>query len=231
MLPLPLLLLAATDWVVLAPGVEWRSDDGLQIVRVGAPATIDVASGERRTAAEWARQTHAVAVTNASMFLGDLRTSAGHLHCGGLTNQPAWSGDYQSVLAFRPLVPGLPPFTVIDRDQSGAAQTLSRYGCAVQNLRLIRAPGEGVWRAPPRRWAESALALDRSGRLLLVFSKKPVSMETLIDRLLTSDLQIVRAMHLDGGPEASLSVHAGMTQLDLTAGREPVALPNVLVVR
>ena len=224
------LILAASPWVPLSTGVEWRTVDTFQVVRVSSSARLDVAMSERRTAAQWIRATKATAVINASMFQNDQKTSAGHLHCGKRMNQRAWSNDYQSVLAWSPSSAALPAFTVIDLDQAGAKETLGQYACAVQNLRLIRAPGESVWRAPPKKWAESALALDRHGRLLLVFAKAPLSMDVFIDRLLKSDLEIVRAMHLDGGPEASLSLQSGRLQLDFTAGDEPVALPNVLLV-
>lgn len=244
--PLPamltLLVLTAAVWQPVSLGVEWRSmplvpgAEPLQVVRV-TPGTgrlsLGLASetrGGRRTAAQWRKREKAVAVINASMFQNDLRTSAGHLHCGAHVNQAAWSSLYQSVLAFGPRDATLPEFTLVDLDQSGAKETLAKYDCVVQNLRLIRAPGESVWRAPPRQWAESALALDRAGRLLLIFSRTPVSMDELVKKLLASDLEIVRAMHLDGGKEASLSLKAGALQLDFVAADGPVELPNVLLV-
>ncbi|MBK7863068.1 MAG: phosphodiester glycosidase family protein [Archangiaceae bacterium] len=228
---LALVLAAASSWVVVSDGVERRTLDGLQLVRVSAPATLDLGSGERRTAAAWAREQGARVAFNASMFQTDLRTSTGHLHCGKRVNQAAWSRDYQSVLVFRPLAAGLPAFTLVDLDQSGAKETIAKYDCAVQNLRLIKAPGESVWQSAPRRWSEAALALDRQGRLVFVFSQRPVTMPDLIERLLKSDLELVRAMHLDGGPEASLSLRSGGAWLDFTATDEPVALPNVLLVK
>lgn len=221
---------AAPAWVSLAKGVEWRSGP-LQVVRISPEAKLSLGSGERRTAAEWSRETKAAAVINASMFQKDLRTASGHLQCGKLVNQRAWAREFQSVLVFQPKVDGVPPFTVVDLDQSGAQETIAKYDCVVQNLRLVKAPGNSVWRAEPRKWAEAALALDREGRLLFVFSRTPVTMPAFIDALLKSDLGIVRAMHLDGGKEASLSLHSGKLQLDFVAEDGPVELPNVLLVK
>src|SRR5262249_43007310 len=124
---LALLILAAAPWVPLSNGVEWRSTDGFQVIRVSPPASLEVGSGDRRGGGK------AVAAINASMFQLDGRTSAGHLHGGSLVNQRAWNPDYQSVLVFRPAHPGLPPFTIVDLDQSGSKETIAQYTCAVQN--------------------------------------------------------------------------------------------------
>src|SRR5262249_48553900 len=115
-----LVLAAASSWVPLSKGIEWRNQDGLQVVRVSPDARLDVRMSTRRTAAEWLVASKAPAVINASMFQNDGRTSAGHLHCGALVNQRAWPNEYQSVLAFKPASAALPPFTIVDLDQSGA---------------------------------------------------------------------------------------------------------------
>jgi hypothetical protein len=111
----------------------------------------------------------------------------------------------------------------------------------VQNLRLVRAPGENVWQPTHRKWSEAALALDKDGRLLLLFSRKPISMDLYAKALLGSDLNVVRAMHLEGGPEASLSLRTKAEQVDFNGSFETgfvendkvaaqQAIPNVLLV-
>jgi hypothetical protein len=177
---------------------------------------------------QWLRVYGAIAAINAGMYERDLRSSSGHMRCGTHVNQGTWRTDYLSVLAFRPIDETLPPFTIVDLDQSGARETLEKYQCVVQNLRLIRAPGENVWQPTHRKWPEAAAALDRQGRLLLIFSPTPLSMNVFADRLLGSDLELVRAMHLDGGPPASLTVKVGPTIVDYPSSQEIV--PNVLLV-
>jgi hypothetical protein len=245
-------LLAASPWEPLAEGVETRTLrlgtlDDVHVVRVtpGA-ATLDLAlasqaQSDPRTASDWVHRSGAVAGINAGMFESDYRSNTGHLQCGKHINQAHWKSQYQSVLAFRPKDPKLPAFTMVDLDQSGAHETLEKYECLVQNLRLIRAPGENVWQPTKRKWSEAAAALDKDGRLLLLFSRKPISMDAYAKALLDSDLDVVRAMHLEGGPEASLSLRAGKTVVDLNgsfetgfvendsvASQQP--LPNVLLV-
>ena len=67
-------------------------------------------------------------------------------------------------------------------------------------------------------------------------------MKELTDILLALPLAIDSAMHMDGGPPASLSIHAGGVDLDLNGSFETGALesdvvpaqsaiPNVLGVR
>jgi hypothetical protein len=253
MTALALMVLAASPWEHLAEGVETRtmrlgSLDGVHVVRVTpgvAKLQLGLASeakSDPRTAADWAKKSGAVAVINAGMYEPDYRSNTGHLHCGKHVNQAAWKSQYQSVLAFNPKDPKLPAFTMIDLDQSGAMETLEKYQCVVQNLRLVRAPGENVWQPTRRKWSESAAALDNEGRLLLLFSRSPISMDAYARALLASDLGVVRAMHLEGGPEASLSLRStaaqyadfngsfetGFVENDSVASQQP--LPNVLLV-
>jgi hypothetical protein len=106
---------------------------------------------------------------------------------------------------------------------------------------LIKA-GHSVWEQQERRWSEAAVAVDRQGRLLFIFSRYPYTMKELTDILLALPLAIDSAMHMDGGPPASLSIHAGGVDLDLNGSFETGALetdglraqspiPNVLGVR
>jgi hypothetical protein len=93
----------------------------------------------------------------------------------------------------------------------------------------------------PRRWSEAAVAMDRDGRVILAFSRHPYSMHAFNDLLLSASLGITAAMHVEGGPEASLSIHAGGIDLDLNGSyetgfnenddaREQWPIPNLLAV-
>jgi len=114
----------------------------------------------------------------------------------------------------------VPAAVMVDLDAPGAEAGLAAYGTVVQNLRLIRAPGRGVWGKQERRWSEAAVAADKSGRILFIFSRRPYAMQELNDKLLALPLGITAAMHVEGGPEASLSIHAGGVDLDLNGSFE-----------
>ena len=77
-----------------------------------------------------------------------------------------------------------------------------------------------MWGKQERRWSEAAVAADKEGRILFVFSRRPYSMQELNEKLLGLPLGITAAMHVEGGPEASLSIHAGGVDLDLNGSYE-----------
>jgi len=83
-----------------------------------------------------------------------------------------------------------------------------RYNTVVQNLRLIKHPGENRWGMQEQQWSEVALAEDDSGHMLLVYSRTPYPMHTFNEILLEMPLNIVAAQHLEGGPEAQLVIHS-----------------------
>jgi hypothetical protein len=85
------------------------------------------------------------------------------------------------------------------------------------------------------------VATDREGRVIFVFSRHPYSMRAFTDRLLSLPLGISAAMHVEGGPEASLSIHAGGVDIDLNGSyetgfnenddeRQQWPIPNLLAV-
>jgi hypothetical protein len=173
------------------------------------------------------------------MYREDRRTNSGHAHAPGYVNNARWVGAYKSALGIGALKADGPPALMADLDRPDDKTRLSMYGTVVQNLRLIRSPGRGVWAKQDRRWSEAAVAIDKEGRVLFIFSRYPYSMKELIDVLLAQPLAITAAMHVEGGPEASLSIHAGGVDLDLNGSyesgfnendleRQQWPIPNVL---
>jgi hypothetical protein len=236
---LPLLAAAATPaagptWKTVQRGVEYTTVDAgpapadgrIHIVRIDpqqAPLVAVMASagdGKQRTAGAWCRERKLAVAINLGMYAQDKLSNVGHAHAPGHVNNAHWSDTYKSVLAFGPKQPGVPAAAMVDLDTPGAQASLAAYGTVVQNLRLIRAPGRGVWTKQDRRWSEAAVAADRTGHILFIFSRRPWFMQELNDRLLALPLGIVAAMHVEGGPEASLSIHAGGVDLDLNGSYE-----------
>jgi hypothetical protein len=142
--------------------------------------------------------------------------------------------DYRSVLAFKPLQ----PVRWIDLD-GAKLPDVGAYDVVVQNLRLIAGNRRNVWAPSDRKWSEAALAIDGQGRLLFLFSRVPYTMRDFNELLLRLPLDVRQAMHLEGGPEASLSIHGGGIDVDLCgsyetgfmandSNRQQWPLPNVL---
>ena len=96
-------------------------------------------------------------------------------------------------------------------------RSFDAYDTVVQNLRLIKAPGVNVWSNDAERWSEAALAASGDGLFYLVFCQVGLTMPKFNRLLLSLPLGIERAMHLEGGPEASLScwIFSGRLQICL----------------
>lgn len=232
--------LIAAAWIALGPGAEYAAFDGIHVVRVD-PARVELRfglatrDGGARTAKDWADQQGFVAVINAGMFDPGGR-STGYLRDGPFVLNKHWN-LYRSALAFR-----AGAAEMLDLDVPAEKTRTEKFTSVVQNLRLIKSPGEDVWgHATPRRWSEAAVAQDDKGRLLLLFSRAAYTMSELNRRILALPLGVVRAMHVEGGPEASLSVR-GVLKMDLAGSHETgfqesdehapqVAIPNVIGVR
>jgi hypothetical protein len=240
-----------SPWRAVIPGVESGVFDsaasgGLHVVRVDPRrarlrAVMASAHGRKaRTAGAWCDSEHLAAAINLGMFLDDGLANVGYARDGGHINHPRWVKSYHSALVIGPRKAGLPAAAIVDVDSAEDRLRLDDYETVVQNLRLIRAPGRGAWGSQSRRWSEAAIAMDRAGRILFVHSRAPHSMAEFNRLLLALPLDVVTAMHVEGGPEASLSVR-GPLHVDLNgsfetgfnendAVSEQWPIPNVLGV-
>ena len=236
------------SWRNLQPGVELAiiAPGPLYVVRIDptrATLAAAIASEDKsapKTAAEWCRLSRFAVATNLGMFNDDHRTHTGHLRHGTHTNSKRWN-SYRSVLALQPKDSTLRPSLWLDLDSSKPPALIDQYNLVVQNLRLIAGGRRNVWAKSEKQWSEAAAAIDSKGRILLLFSRAPSTMRDFNHRLLALPLDIQQAMHLEGGPEASLSIHVPGLDLDLCgsyetgfledeSNREQWPLPNVLGV-
>lgn len=249
------------EWTRVAPGMElvWLAarqpsivgDSKILVVRidpdlwqlelVGRSTTGDAEGG---TAREWADGHGLSAAVNAGMFGHDYTTHVGYMESNGHVNSSVVN-HYQSVAAFDPRDPAQsPPFRIFDLDQEGITIQGIRheYGSLVQNLRLVKRPGENRWGIRDQMWSEAALGEDRDGRILFVFCRSPFEMRDLNRELLSAGIGLVALQHLEGGPEAQLYLHAEDTELELFGSyetsfnendenRTPWPIPNVLGIK
>ena len=215
---------AAAPWTQLAAGVEYqarpfdhdKAKAVLHVVRVDpnvATLTLGMASkdGSTHTASAWAVKLGMVATINAGMFSTDHKSNVGKL----VDREHVNNGDfnaYQSALVFNPKKPGLPKAQLLDLDDKGAKELAAQYGTVVQNLRLLKGEGSSVWKPNGRAWSESAVAQDKQGRILFLFVREGYQMSDFNRLVLDSGLDVVRAMHVEGGPEASLSLRGKVKQ-------------------
>jgi hypothetical protein len=193
------------------------------------------------TAREWASRERLVAAINAGMYQEDYRTHSGYMRADGTVFSRGTNG-YLSAAAFDPVDPKDPPFRIFDLDDVPLATVLARYRRVVQNLRMVKRPGENRWTAQERRWSEAALGEDREGRALLIFCGTPLPLDRLIGALLSLPLGLTAAQHLEGGAQAQLFVETAGQTVELVGGydgifagpesnRQALPIPNVIGVR
>jgi len=252
---------AAPVWQTLAPGMElaeftarrpsFTGDSRITVLRIDPGPWELVMLGVSRTgepnghtAREWCEGHDLTAAINAGMYGADRRTHLGYLRSRGHVNNGGVN-SYQSVAAFDPRgSAGLPRFRIFDLDAPGVTMKgiLKDYAGALQNLRLLKRPGANVWSRQDKEWSEAALGEDDAGRILFIFCRSPYSMYDLNRELLASDIGLVAAQHLEGGPAAELYLHAGDVERELVGSYETFfredddndeqwPIPNVLGVR
>ena len=248
-------------WKAVEPGMELRfleaqkegvqSNSPIAILRIDPAlwdlevlATSRTGESSGHTARDWCQRHNLTAAINAGMFEADQKTHLGYLRYREHVNN-SHQNNYQSVAAFDPRDSAVASrFRIFDLDAPGVTfqGILKDYASLVQNLRLVKRTGQNQWGQQQRRWSEAALGEDRDGRILFIFSRVAFSMHDLNQELLASDIGLVAAQHLEGGPEAQLYLQAGQTKLEMfgsyeTSFREddnnaaawPV--PNILGVR
>ena len=198
----------------------------------------------RRTARQWSKAHRFTAAINAGMYGTDYRTHVGYLRFREHLNNDNVNA-YKSVAAFDPRRDGLPHFRIFDLDSPGVSMEtiLQDYASLVQNLRLIKRPGQNRWSQHKKKtWSEAALGEDESGRILFIFCRSPYTMHDLNNELLHLGIGLVAAQHLEGGSHAQLYINTGDVELEIsgshgTSSREndditiSWPIPNVLGVR
>ena len=228
-------------WTAISSGVEYTAqkiiddpvvgDGVLHLVRIDpaqAKLRLLMASSldrQLRTAKTWCSEFGMAAVINAGMFEPDHLTHVGYMRNDDQINNAKWAKQYSSILAFGPVQPGKPFALILDAD-ADPLTSYTDYASVIQNLRLIKGDGKNVWSEQPKKWSEAAIAMDNRGRVLFLFIRSPLSMHEFNEKILKLPLNISRAMHLEGGPEASLSVCTAARQLHLAGEYESGLIEN-----
>lgn len=234
---LTVLLAAPPTFTTVEPGLElarWpapqqssHGDSLITLVRIDpAKHTLRLLmaselGGGSRTVADWATTYKLRLVVNAGMFeTGSNRHKASYLMRSRRHVNNGHLGTGNAVLAFDPLIPSVPPAQIIDRQCQDFDSVRAHYGTLIQGIRISTCQGRNVWSRQPKKWSMVVVATDAAGRVLFAFTRSPYQVHDFAAMLLSAGIGIGSMMYLEGGPEASLLVHAGTTRLNLMGSYE-----------
>ncbi len=197
-----------------------RADLERHRLRVLSAAT----EGNSRTALEWQASHHLAAVTNAGMFHADGKPVGLIVEDG-----KAYGRDNQKMsgyLAWDPVSAGEPPVVLAGRGCPGfdLDDLRARYHSIVQSYRLLGCAGEALPWKDPKRYSAAAIGTDRSGRVVFLHARAPVTMSELSRAIAAHDL--AGALFLEGGPEASLVAHGAEAELSRVGSYETGFMEN-----
>lgn len=154
-----------------------------------------------KTVKEWVEEDEFVAVINAGMFDFDFKP-VGMSKINGKIIKNHNVSSYKMVFATGGDRPRL---IDLENEEFNKAD----YHSYIQSIRMISSDGRNVWSRQDKKWSTACIAEDDKGRILFIHSRTPFPVHDFINQLQQSGLGIVKAMYLEGGPEASLYIKAG----------------------
>lgn len=166
--------------------------------------------GGARTVDRWSENAKLEAVLNAAMYADDQR-SVGLMVSAAGVNNGADNKKYGGFLAWDRTRDGIPEVAAFGRDCPGFdLDTIRRdYRSVVQNYRLLDCQGHPIAWQDPKLFSAAVVGTDKRGWLVFAHVRTPYAMTDLAKILASPDLEMASAMHVEGGPEASLFVNAG----------------------
>lgn len=244
--------LSAPDWAEVVPGVTFARVRATRYCRQGSPGVAVVRLDPRRcriepyheaeyskpaTILQWQARLNTPVLLNGGLYdakrrhLGILRRRGRDL---GGNRHETWKG----VLAFDPRESELPPAALLDLAVPEDVRLEKKYGTAVQSMMLFDTQGNIRVRKSDRIARRSAVAMDASGRIVLLVTEGAYTLWDTGALLRESGFELVQALALDGGNEASLVVNANGVRYrsfeNDRSGSDPstlVTLPSILALR
>jgi len=228
-------------WHIDAKPATPTSPPCVDVVRAdGTRFTLKILSsedGSNTNAREWLSTFHLSAVINAGMF-HETGEPVGLIVSDGSARSDD-NAKMSGYLAWDPIDATDPPVTIAGRDcpSFDLEQLRSRYHSIIQSYRLLGCDGAALPWKDPKQYSAAAIGLDRARRIVFLHARAAVTMAELSKELAAHDL--VGALFLEGGPEASLVAKGSEAELATVGSYETNfvendgnqsfwALPNVI---
>jgi hypothetical protein len=218
------------QWKTLEPGLESGifnasvksayGDSKISVIRFDTaffkPQLLSSASFDsvNLTARQWCQRYSLSAAINAGMYAKDYYTHTGFMKDYEYVNSSRVIKSYKAILAFNPKDNALPCVQIIDMECQDFEDIKNGYNSMVQNIRMVDCRQNNVWQQQIHTSSIAALAMDKSGHVLFLFSQSPYSTHDFIDIILDLPLEVNNAMYLEGGSPASLCVMSGKTVIE-----------------
>jgi Phosphodiester glycosidase len=164
-------------------------------------------SGRPLNIVEWQRRTGALAVFNAGQYYADY-SYMGLLVSGGDTLSSRAHDRFKAMLVASS-GPGAPRARVLDLDRDSLRADSSEWSDVAQSFMLFDRTGAVRVRRSDLVANRTAVAEDRSGRMLVLTSEGGYTLADFAAALQASPLELSHAMAMDGGYEAELCVQSG----------------------
>lgn len=163
-----------------------------------------------RTLPQWCSQESYVFAINAGMYsLSNRYKATGFMRNGDYVNNSTFKDAFNALLVYNPMVSNNPKARIVDLSNEKYDDYRNNYSCFIQSIRLIDNTGSPIYWSPKSKLSCSMTiaAIDKHNHLIFIFTRSPYKPNEMIDFMLKSDLQIVSAMYLEGGPEASFYIN------------------------
>ncbi len=194
-----------------------------------------------RSAQAWAVEYNYLISFNAGMYAEDHRTTIGYCKVGDFVINDHLN-RHNCILAFDALNNSASGARIINRKCENFDSLRNHYNSFLQSIRMLGCSGVNTWRESDDRHSILALAEDKSGDILVIFCRNRISVHDFIDIVSGLSLNLEDMMYLEGSYPASLYVHVGDFEVNLTGyGEQKMlseifkpsrsALPNVIAVR
>lgn len=224
----------------LGPGLDVeRWPIGAKPATTSSPPCIDVVRADsthftlklltsddaKDTAApDWLSTFHLSAVINAGMF-HESGEPVGLIVADGAARSDD-NAKMSGYLAWDPVDASDPPIMLAGRDcpSFDLAKLRARYHSIVQSYRLLGCDGGALPWKDPKQYSAAAIGIDRSRRIVFLHARAAVTMAELSRALAAHDL--VGALFLEGGPEASLVAKGADAQLAVVGSYETNFVEN-----
>lgn len=162
----------------------------------------------RMTVAQWADSFDLNIVMNAGMYdMANGLIHRGYMKSGKHVNNPKFTPDYNSMIAFNPKDSSDAKFEIFDLTCDNWKSVKTRYKCYAQGMRMIDCNGEAMeWGKKKQSCSMLVAAKDEYGKIWFIFSRSPYSHNQMIEFMKGFKEDLRNAIYLEGGPETSLYI-------------------------